>query len=157
MKACLTTEVDVRVSCPHCGVVDSRVDHLFGEKTTFGPWYCDECGRAYKGAVDGHEVDITPLDASQRKVTTLDLLRIDGAAGPIWLVVKGRRFGGPQDGSWYDEHTCPTNWTGAILAVIQAGDDDPHGFAPFVRSVDMPIGFHGDGADVRAIFPECFA
>ena len=37
---------------------------------------------------------------------------------------------------FYDEHTCPTNWTSQIAEIIFEGDHDPHGVFQFVSVED---------------------
>lgn len=76
----------------------------------------------------------------------LVLLKVDPAAHPLYFVIRERHYdftgydddGKSRDEYFYGEHTCPTNWTGSIEAVISKGDPDPHGFATFVRRIPAP-------------------
>jgi|SRR6185369_1883682 len=61
---------------------------------------------------------------------------------------------------FFQEHSCPTNWLKDVVAVIEDGNDDPHGVLEFVRSVFIP-----DDASIEeleekekllSIFPEAF-
>lgn len=52
----------------------------------------------------------------------------------------------PGAGSFlYEQHTCPTNWIDRVVAIIADGDDDPHGFAKYVRSIPAPEGMDEAG------------
>jgi hypothetical protein len=111
------------------------------------------------------EVDVRRCENQRARYSKrLILLRVDR---PCFFVVEGNAyFSKPTDTEedavshatyYYDEHTCPTNWTDNIVAVIQDGDDDPHGFARFVRMVESvedydDCDFHG----WEELFPEAF-
>jgi hypothetical protein len=98
----------------------------------------------------------------------LVLLRVDPESHPLYFVIRARRYPhdeGAEDGHdayYYNEHTCPTNWTADILAVISKGDEDPHGFAEYVRRRAAPALMNENGGmnDVHegplwaALFPE---
>ncbi len=91
-------------------------------------------------------------DAERVRIKTLDLLQIPGTA--IYFVVPGE-WAADDMGFveyHYNEHTCPSNWLG--VDVIADGDDDPHGFAVYVRSVPRPDDW--DRNDYEMLFPECF-
>ena len=82
-----------------------------------------------------------PIHGNLRK--TLNLLAIDAKSGPIYFVFEGL-------GTWpvtheelqinqrffYEEYTCPTNFTRAAL-IVHDGDSDPHGVFRFVESIWM--------------------
>lgn len=65
---------------------------------------------------------------------------------------------GPDDiGFFYEEHSCPTNWLRQCASVIEDGDNDPHGFLKFVRSVDVSGDFDEDDDEQwPMMFPEAF-
>lgn len=162
MLAKLETETMTYVSCPHCGKRAGRIDHLFGDRLprSWGPWYCDECGGAYEGTVvSPTEIAIEKRDG-RRKIDTLDLLMIPARAEPVYLVLNSWRWEGDEDHGkeyFYEEHTCPTNWTDQIEAFILDGDADPHGVAQFVRTVDAPEEPDGgEEYDFQMLFPEAF-
>lgn len=68
------------------------------------------------------------------------LLRVVKTDDPLYFVLRTPKY----SDTWtadnaeylYNEQTCPTNWTGDIVAVIEGADQDPHGFAQFVAMVD---------------------
>lgn len=127
------------VTCPHCNKGEHRVDHC---KPGFSSsWYCDECGGRFH--IELHSETkflLTPL--AEKKIKTLVTLE---SAGPVRLLVEGMSFtraDGTSDGKeesraqyFYDEHTCPTNFLGDVVKVIDPadGDDDPHGIFAFVK------------------------
>jgi hypothetical protein len=87
------------------------------------------------------------------------LLKVDPESHPLHLVIRARRWPGsdPNNGHdeyFYNEHTCPTNWTDDIVAVISRGDPDPHGFAKFVRRVTPTDDEDEDNDPWFFLFPE---
>jgi hypothetical protein len=115
-----------------------------------GPHHWEAAKVTFRGELKG---DGNPRD--------LILLKVDPASHPLYFVTLRRRYGAPNKDSdhyFYEEHTCPTNWTDEIVAVIANGDEDPHGFAKFVKRIPVPEGMddNGDGADVMwtDLFPE---
>lgn len=89
------------------------------------------------------------------------LLKVDPESHPLYFVINARnreRDHGPNDENhdayYYNEHTCPTNWTDEIEAVISKGDYDPHGFATFVRRIPVPEKYDQVEADWSELFPE---
>jgi len=95
--------------------------------------------------------------AGDAKPFDLVLLRVDPESHPLYFVVEARRFtfsDGLNEPYFYDEGTCPTNWTCDIVAVVSRGDEDPHGFATFVVKRGPPEGYESGDADYGAIFPE---
>ena len=162
MKATLVTETKTYLNCPHCGERASVVDHILaGQPRSFGPWYCDECGRSYTGSLAADGTIDLELAAAVR-TATLNLLTIPPRDEPVYLVVHGGRYGddhneGGTTAYYYDEHTCPTNWVSEVEAFILDGDSDPHGVAQFVRRVDTPPLPEGVADyDLPALFPEAF-
>lgn len=150
--------------CPHCGDGEFHIDHLLEPGrigASCGPWFCDECGRGVRiTARSATDVDIVSDESSMPR--TLNLLTIPARDHPIYLVVHGLRSVSEAPGVgqdyFYGEHTCPTNWTGNIEAIIEDGDDDPHGVATFVRAIDRPtLSPEETEYDLRSLFPEAFA
>lgn len=109
----------------------------------------------FKGEMEG---DGLPID--------LVLLKVEPDSHPLYFVVKTRRY--PRDGTdaearehddyYYGEHTCPTNWTDDIVAVVSGEDEDPHGFATFVKRIPAPEGMDADAElpDWVATYMELF-
>lgn len=104
--------------------------------------------------------------AGDEKPFDLVLLKVDPESHPLYFVVSARRWphsdGDPgSEAYFYDEHTCPTNWMRDVIAVISDGDEDPHGFATFVKKIAPPDGMDA-GGDINGdcntnwtdIFPE---
>lgn len=99
----------------------------------------------------------------------MNLLKFDGAEGPVFFVFDSDRFRLLNEAEsdeefqaskryYFEEHSCPTNWLRDCVAVIEDGDTDPHGFLTFVRAVEVPQDFDADKDDQWAIlFPEAFA
>lgn len=131
------TKPELYVNCPVCGEGETRVDHC---KNGFSSaWYCDDCGVRYEINRIGDQFRLQPL--KERKLKTLVTLESEG---PVRLLVEGMEFTNA-DGSrdldsehhssyFYDEHTCPTNFMGNVVRIIDPidGDTDPHGIFAFV-------------------------
>jgi hypothetical protein len=133
------TKPDRFIRCPECSKGEWRVDHLVGLGwRSFGPWYCDECGFGFTGAVLDDGTVRTRAHAS-RVVPTHVTLRLEE---PVTLVVKGMRFieGRDQpddpdehDRYYYEEHTCPTNFLKCVVEVYGANSEaDPHGVCRYM-------------------------
>jgi|SRR6185437_4520994 len=150
------TEVKNFVECPHCNKSKNSVGHLFSEnkEISFGPWYCAECGNAFRGVVKGKDVFLEKM--SERKDSAIVFLR----SGNILLAVKGMYFNGELDVDnsryFYEEHTCPTNYLKDVEMVIDLknGDTDPHGIFEFVGVIPYQ---DLDGVeDLRSLLPSGF-
>lgn len=143
MKAELVEQKTQYIKCPFCGDQSSfSITHLLEGDTTFGPWYCDECGQSIRGEVKSGSVEIEKHTAV--KIDTLDLLCIPPRDKPVYFVVAGSKIS-PRDNRdeelghtkfFYEEHTCPTNWLGEVLEVVDRGDRDPHGLFEYMGSID---------------------
>jgi ribosomal protein L37AE/L43A len=157
--------------CPWCGEESGgRVDHLYDRpNTSFGPWFCEKCSRAFKGVAHAPgDVTITKDEKNTTSWTRqMVLLKFDGKDGPVFFVMDHKRYhtGEPkteaehQDSQRYffEEHSCPTNWLRDCVAVIEDGDTDPHGFLDFVRAVEVPEDFsEHDDEKWALLFPEAF-
>ena len=144
--------------CPNCGDFSKSLTHIeVGQ--SFGPWYCDDCGRGYYGKRITHtEVDLK--SCAGKLIKTLVLLRNDDELDlarfessdldltgykPVFAIVEGIHvidndskeldFSGDQ--YFYDEHSCPTNFM-RIECFIQGDDADPHGIWRWVETVAKP-------------------
>jgi len=167
MKAELIIVTKTYLTCPACkGNSGATIDHLAEYKMkSFGSWYCDLCGKSFKGDVqpDG-SIELTATPST--KINTLDLVMIPAnLPHPFYMLLKGMRFkyDGPDDRNphdrsyFYDEGSCPTNWIPTIQQAIYDGDNDPHGLIQFVRGVDHPgMDRYAEGFTEAAakLFPE---
>jgi hypothetical protein len=136
--------------CPHCEQVSGcQVDHLYqyiaqGKEVNYTDWDCHECGLPMDiRAVDG-ELVITKN--TNRTWDLVELVTKDGQR--LRLLLDQKRWekqGAPEDPDevfhnkeyWYNEGTCPTNWTGSIETMILEDDTDPHGVFHFIATVDQ--------------------
>jgi ribosomal protein L37AE/L43A len=123
------------VKCPACGKSEHAVSHLPPETKT--AWYCHDCGAKFKVYVISHnfvDCEVVAGEKMEKRLVTLRSLE------PVTLLVEGMVLL-PDDGEeeslryFYDEHTCPTNFMGQIVEIVDAnGDKDPHGIFAFVKS-----------------------
>lgn len=132
------------IICPHCGEGENRIDHL-DEGQTFGPWYCDECGKAYRGKRTKNGAEIEKLLDQHREVAAILQYRFDKR---LFLVVPALQISNRQGvmspiaeelenhAYYFNYHTCPSNFlrSGEHVTpeVIFDGDGDPHGIFEFV-------------------------
>lgn len=138
------------ILCPHCGKGESRIDHLFYSGGSFGPWYCDECGKAFRGEireipgfadnqwieVHGKQVMVEAIEGGRS--LEIAFLRL----GNVLFAVKGVRLQDDDDDAHYDhqryyyeEHTCPMNIVSEALEVYdETGDGDKHGMFKYLGS-----------------------
>lgn len=109
------------------------------------------------------QTQYVPTPVSERpKPHSWSLLTLIGAELSLYFVME-ERYGNPAQDDYengqryfYEEHSCPTNWLGDCVAVIEAGDSDPHGFLTFVRTVRIPEDNKPSQENWQAIFPEVF-
>lgn len=153
------------IVCPWCGAQSGKqVDHLYRHKLPqrFGPWYCEECQQAFSGEVIAPgDITVEKTPEMAKKRSYLVLLRRDQSE--LFFVMKHDQYvehDGPNLGFaryFFEEHSCPVNWLSDCIAVIDAGDTDPHGFLRFVDVVEIPADFDPDDSDQWSkIFPEAF-
>lgn len=154
MKAAVAIKTQTYLSCPECGA-DA---HSWGERavgSSFGPWYCDDCGFGIKGVATEDGADIE--EAGGRKLNTLVLLRLYEPlknGNSVHIVVEGMTFVKPgqdpdfsNDEYFYNEHTCPWNY---LRLPLKDGEDcDPHGVFVHQETILMPDGYDSsiDGLD----------
>lgn len=178
--------------CPHCGKDSGKqVDHLYqkidkGEKVDYSDWGCNECGLPMNVHAEHGELIVTKCTdpRASRTIKTWDVLEVITKDGKrLRLLLDARRWekqGESGEGErecpqevedaktyWYNESTCPLNWTGGIVRMIEEDNEDPHGAFLFVASVDQDkatykvadnrISLDGDEElDLQATFPEHF-
>lgn len=178
--------------CPHCGKDSGKqIDHLYqymeqGKPVDYKNWDCEECGLPMTVREEAGELvigkDTNPR--SSRMIKTWDLVEVITKDGKrLRLLLNQKRWekqGEPGVGEpecpqevedhksyWYNEGTCPTNWTSGIEAVIEENDEDPHGAFQFVASVDQDKAIYkpkearsnlddDEELDFQATFPEHF-
>ena len=123
--------------CPYCGEYETGIDHLINRNTTAGPWYCDNCGKAWsmKFYENG---DIEIIQREEMKQKTLVALRHNN----IFLLVEGMVFNNDysSDEYYYNEHTCPTNYLRRVEVIIDGdnNDPDPHGLFEYMKAIPYP-------------------
>lgn len=173
MKANLitTTVVTIAIECPHCGKPTGSIGSLIEAREAnpnyskeFGPWHCDRCGKSYKGTLNGPD-DIQIEKTGGRCVEVYDLVVIEPRDKPIYFVVSSWRW--PNTGSldpegdgnkayYYDSGTCPTNWIKQVESIIYDENDDPHGIATFVATIDKDKAVLADWGDNEPDFVGTF-
>ena len=183
--------------CPLCEKHEFGVSHLFHDaaKSEKGfyevHWSCNQCQAKFDIRIfaDRH-VEFSQSGVNENPfIESVVLLRSNTGTDehPIYAVVRTRSFKKSLDeekaepGSsamhfYYTENTCPTNWFGDTIALVQDGDDDPHGCFEFLAArseaeviaalklkpdVDMQRYDEKDPADflkdnMRLIFPELY-
>jgi len=135
-------KVQLHIPCPSCVEGGWRADHLtIGFSTT---WSCQEChNEANIKRVSESDFEVTP---NGRKETPVVVTLQSITEPKITLKLNAWKYAHSQGDSqedyesnqryFYDEHTCPTNWTREIVEIIFEGDHDPHGVFEFVSVVD---------------------
>jgi hypothetical protein len=160
------------IICPWCnGKTKSSIDHLYDEVIKWGPWYCDLCLHPYEGEVNGgKDLSIRKCLMMRPLFRTLSLLKICANEGDIYFVMEinsgyqdinqsPKTLAEIQDYNkyYFEEHSCPTNWIGDCVAIIQDSDTDPHGIMEFIKTVKIPLDFDlNKEKDLEKFFPEAF-
>lgn len=147
------------IVCSSCGdATGFNVTHLRKEALvaqtprTFGPWFCDKCGRAIYGKVEADGTVLTePWTSTKENRAVLLKLEISPTEN-LYLVTKGMSFIDEKKSEtveearghkryFYEEHTCPLNYFRGLLVVIhdtkREACDDPHGLFDYVA--DIPV------------------
>lgn len=156
----IQTETRQYFTCTACGDKARRkfyVDHLIAQAAadntniSFGPWDCTRCGIGYAGVVSPEGELI--VDAVRKGTGFRDcfvLLRYAASTrnDPLHVILQTSHAsddlameavepGSSSIGYYYDEHTCPTNWTREIHTIVAGQDSDPHGVFEFVAAMDF--------------------
>jgi hypothetical protein len=168
-KARVSAETKHYVHCPNCGARAGQIDHMAkgewrGRDTR---WSCDACGVPYGLQVNSLEdVKVETVADKGINVPCLHLLMLAPQPTPVYVVVKSHDYGrGGRDNKkpfsgleyFYNEHTCPTNWTDQIEMIVHNGDGDPHGLFQYVSSVDLPQEEPDDLDEfIQSAFPDIF-
>lgn len=87
--------------CPWCGEHSKcQVDHLYSEPhfpVSFGPWYCEVCGRGIDGKVNApHDVTVWKSKLERSWTRQMVLLRFDGKDCPVFFVMEHNRYHGEE-------------------------------------------------------------
>lgn len=163
-KAQVSTETTTYIHCPSCGARAGSIDHMVGRDSR---WSCDACGVGYRFKVDALDDVKVEIDREEGiDVPCFHVLTLPPQKSPVHFVIKWKDYGrGGKDGRppfdgaayFFDEHTCPTNWTGTIEMIVHEADGDPHGLFQYEESADIPP-TAGDELDdaIRACFPHLF-
>lgn len=142
MKATFIEKSVVYIQCPNCLDDGSHLVSALDPGTSFGPWYCDNCGVGIRGYLDGSgSVEIT--EAEDRKEPTYVLLRIRPQDAPIFLVVCGADFIAQDktateeeteeeeffgsDEFFYNHSCCPSITLQNTIMIIINGEANPPG------------------------------
>jgi hypothetical protein len=144
-------EVQLFLVCPNCKESKSRFDHIrIGESA--GPWACDYCHWYYR-FVRVNETEIE-IELTVRRETPVTVTLRSQTDPPITLKLHTWKYAHSQNDSpeeyaaqskyFYNEHTCPTNWTREIQQIIFEGNRDPHGVFEFVSVEEGHVKEGGD-------------
>lgn len=113
--------------CPECKQGEFQYGHLLSdhEGRKAGPWGCDECGAHWRITIENGEPMLCPDE--RRTIFYHSVLELPGTS--LRLVVHsftgGKSIG--EDGHYWEEWTCPTNFLGSACEVEFDGEIDPHG------------------------------
>lgn len=159
-KLDIQTETRRYFQCTTCGDQADRkfyIEHLMlmaatsGSNTTFGMWHCTRCGMGYAGHVTPEgELFVDAIRKGTNFKDCFVLLRYAGSTPdePLHVILKTSHAsddlvmesaepGSSSIGYYYDDHTCPTNWTPEIHTIVAGQDSDPHGVFEFVAAMDF--------------------
>lgn len=130
------------VSCPNCKDGEWRVDHLDIPQDVW--WTCNNCLAQFHIHRAGRlEFVITPTGKRSTPVT----VTLRSKTKPeITVKLNAWKYEHSQDDTpdeyfghqkyFYEEHTCPTNWTSEIVQMECEGNTDPHGLFELIDIVD---------------------
>lgn len=134
-------KVKLFVPCPNCPK-DERADQLTIGQSTM--WTCSECHNQIR-IKRINEFDYE-TESTGRKETPITVTLISDTVPPIELKLNTWKYAHSQDLSQYDfvenqryfynQHTCPINWTRDIEEMKVGEDRDPHGIFQFVSVED---------------------
>ncbi len=134
--------VQLHVPCPGCLDKHHRADQLtIGQSTR---WSCDTCHTEFNIKRVSESDFETGMTGRKETPITVTLQSI--TEPKITLKLNTWKYAHSQNDSeedfrensryFYDEHTCPTNWTRDIVQIEFKGDRDPHGVFEFVSVKD---------------------
>ena len=141
------TNLRLFLVCPNCNEGEWLASHI-GDGGSFGPWFCQNCGKYCRGRRVGSSFELEPaLDITREKITVTLQSKTNP---PITLKLNSWQFAGGVEGGrqltaeecwdhtkyYYNTHTCPTNYMNEVAEIIFEGDSDPHGVFEFV-SIDF--------------------
>lgn len=138
--------------CPKCDDDFFKIseDHLEEfknrqlEPTTDRQVYqCRECLAKLIFNFESNVIEVVGDNYPNSSSRTLTLLKLDPSHEPVYIIVKGNGFHDKdgnfksQQGYYYEQHTCPTNYLQDIFKIYEGTDDDPHGLFKFVKSIKL--------------------
>lgn len=124
------------VLCPTCKEGEFAVGHLIGreEDGDTWTWLCDSCGAGILFKLESGIFYCEPNPLQWKKKCVV-LLRLRQHRS-VYAVVQDNIYHFAPDGgnkqSFYDEHTCPTNFLRNIEYLVEGNDTDPHGIFEFM-------------------------
>ena len=108
--------------------------HLLGSEATFGPWYCEKCGEAYKGMKENGEWMVRSIP-EKKSTPGFSLVQIKPQVEPIWIVVPSLKHPNDSDEGrryYFEEYTCPVNVLNSAEDVALGDHVDPHDLFTFI-------------------------
>lgn len=142
------------VECPHCEKDSGYPMDVIALPRDFGPWYCRKCNGEFSGRCINGTLMVR-AGSKQCRQDFLVVLQLIEADKDVFFVLETDAVKGiyqaPKQASvgfqyFYEEHTCPTNWTQNILAIYtrdkETGeiDTDPHGLFQYVGCLPFKEG-----------------
>lgn len=133
--------------CPSCGDDSNSIDHLLTDESKSRlpfrtEWCCknEKCGKYLEFEIGvNRQVNYLRVSEKPPVKTVYDVLVLPPQKDPVYFVLKTKDYGFSKSETefrnqhyFYEQHTCPTNWTKYINAIIIKDDDDPHGLFQFV-------------------------
>jgi len=135
------TKVKLYAPCSQCVKGSFSIDHLkIGQTVT---WFCAKCG-AELNLMRVSETDVN-IDATGRKKMPITVILRSQTVPPIEVKLNTWKYPFLYEDNedfidhqkyFYEEHTCPTNWTSEIVEITFDGDNDPHGLFEFISAID---------------------
>lgn len=146
-------KIQLYIPCSSCTKGKWRADQInVGFKTT---WSCDKCYN--ESSIERLTYSDFEVTSNGRKQTPVTVTLQSITEPKITLKLNTWKYSHSQEDSaedyashqqyFYDEHTCPTNWTRDIVEIIFGGDHDPHGVFEFVSVVDGHL-VDGNGGEM---------
>ena len=149
-KAELKTKTTTYFMCPACNEHEFDVDYYLKKRQNECHTISCDCGKNVIFTAKGNDIEIHDVvDGNEAVLDLLSYCHDDR----LKLLVKGTmyRHDGKlsEDGReyWYNEHTCPINWTRDIAKVILDRDTDPHGVFRLQCTIRMPDAHSDESID----------